>query len=239
MRQVVCKNCGAAFDENLEKCPYCGTMNRKGAYGSFRKRFAGMIDDMFGLRDEASRSVSRMIFTALFRSLILIAVVIGLAFALAKTSNVNYYNDRKEDEKAYETIIWEDENIEKLDEAYENGDFKTIKSLYAENSSVVRNWPHYSDYVLKEKYQTIMEFPYFSYYQLQDVLYFLYYPQFYTYQRNTDDIDMEQYEAMRQDVLGMMNERGYTEEELADIYEKHADKYGYLSISDLEPYVKE
>ena len=84
-----------------------------------------------------------------------------------------------------------------------------------------------------------MEFPYFSYYQLQDVLYFLYYPQFYTYQRNTDDIDMEQYEAMRQDVLGMMNERGYPEEELADIYEKHADKYGYLSISDLEPYVKE
>ncbi len=36
-----------------------------------------------------------------------------------------------------------------------------------------------------------------------------------------------------------MQEKGYSEEELAGIYEKHADDYGYLSISELDPSLKE
>ena len=117
MKQVVCKNCGAVFDERLEKCPYCGTMNRKGAYRSFRMTFAGMIDQMLGLRDEVNQSTSRMVLFAFLRSLLLIAVVVGLAFLFAQTAQVNYYSDPKYDQEAYETIVWEDENLEKLDEA--------------------------------------------------------------------------------------------------------------------------
>ncbi len=239
MKKTTCKNCGAVFNDNLEKCPYCGTMNPKGAYGAFRNTFAGMIDNMLGLRDAADRTVSRMILSSILRSLLMIAVIIGLAFLFAQGARVDYYSDPEYDQEALETIEWEDENLEKLDEAYEKNDFKTIRTLYAENSQSVRRWPHYADYILKEKYQDLLDSEYFSYYTLQNVLYFLYFPEYYTYLPDLENVDVEQYESMRQSLLKMMEERGYTEAELADIYAKHADSYGYTNVSDLEAYVKE
>lgn len=239
MKQVICKNCGALFDERLEKCPYCGAMNCKGAYWSFRMTFAGMVDQMLGLRDEVNQSTSRMVLFAFLRSLFLIAVVIGLAFLFARTARINYYSDQKYDQEAYETIVWEDENLEKLDEAYEKGDFKTIRSLYAENSRVVESWPHYADYVLKYKYQTFSEYDRMNTYSLQNVLYFLYFPEYFTYRKGMDTIDTEQYEAMRQSLLNKMAEFGYTEAELEKIYKENSDSYGYMDVSALDAYVKE
>ncbi len=239
MKQVTCKNCGAVFDENLEKCPYCGTMNRKGSYGSFRRKVAGMVDGMFGLRDEVNRSTGSIVLSAFLRSLILIAAVIGLAFLFSRSARIGYYNDPKADREAYEKIIWEDENIDKLNEAYENNDFKTIRSLYAENYQVVSSWPHYADYTLKEKYTEISDYTHISKYQLQNVLYFLYFPGYFSSRNAVKNVDTEQYETLRSSVLNMMEENGYTEQELSDIFEKHSDSYGYINASDLETYVKE
>ena len=214
-------------------------MNRRGAYGSFRGKVAGMVDQMLGLKTEVNQSTGQMVFFAFLRSLVMITVVIGLAFFFAQSAQLNYYSDPKDDQRTYETIVWEDENLEKLDEAYQNDDFKTIRSLYAENSNVVKRWAHYGDYVLKEKCQTILEYEHISAYNLQNVLYFLYFPEYYTYRDGMKNADMEQYEAMRQSVIKMMEEKGYSEQELSDIYRKHADGYGYLSIGDLEQYEKE
>ena len=239
MKQVVCKNCGAVFDDRLEKCPYCGTMNRRGAYRSFRMTFAGMIDQVLGLRDEVNQSTRRMVLFAFLRSLLLIAVVIGLAFIFAQTAQVNYYSDPKYDQEAYETIVWEDENLEKLEEAYAKNDFKTIRSLYAENSRVVERWSHYADYVLKDKYQNFSEYDRMNTYNLQNVLYFLYFPEYFTYRKGMDSIDTEQYESMRQSLLSKMEEFGYTEAELEKIYKENSDKSGYMNVSDLDAYVKE
>ncbi|MCR4951957.1 MAG: hypothetical protein K6A40_11615 [Solobacterium sp.] len=240
MRQAICKNCGAVFDENLEKCPYCGSMNRRGAYRAFRFKVSGMIDRMLGLRDVVNQSTSRMVLFSFLRSLLLIAVTIGLAFLLARTARVSYYNDPEYDREAYETIVWEDENLEKLDEAYEKNDFKTISSLYVQNSKVVRRWKHYADYEIKKAYQKISEFTTIRSYQLQDVLYFLYFPKNYVpYSNDVKNIDMEQYETMRQSVLSLMADKGYAEQELSDMYQKHADSYGYVHLSDLDAYVKE
>ena len=239
MKQVICKNCGAVFDDSREMCPYCGTMNHKGAYRSFRAKVAGVIDQMLGLQVEVYQSTRRMILSSFLRSLVLIAAVIGIAFVCSRSARVNYYSDPEYDRQAYENIVWEDENLEKLDEAYAANDFKTIRRLYAENSNAVRRWPHYTDYVLKDAYQNICESTVFTSYQLQNVLYYLYFPDFFTYGHGMETLDAKQYESMRQSLLKMMAEKGYTEQELADIYAKHADNYGYTNISELEAYVKE
>ena len=44
---------------------------------------------------------------------------------------------------------------------------------------------------------------------------------------------------MRESLITDMNARGYSEEELNQIYHKCADGYGYLIASDLKEYVKE
>ena len=239
MKQVNCRNCGAVFDENLEKCPYCGTMNRRGAYGSFRTAFAGMIDQMLGLRDEVNQSVSQTVVFSVLRAFLLCAAVIAIAFVASGYADVNIYSDPKRDEEAYQTIIWEDENLDRLEEAYRTDDFSTIRALWAENGNVVRRWPHYADYVLKENAQKILEAPYFTVLQLQNALYYVYFPEYYVSGNTLKHADMAQYESLREKVLKRMEEMGYSEQELKEIYEANADSYGYLDVSDLEQYVKE
>ncbi len=236
MKQVYCKNCGANYDETLAKCPYCGTMNKKGAYYQFRKKITGMINGMLGLKDDVHRTVSRTIMLSFLRSLILIATVIVMAFVASRFAKVNYYNDREYDEEAYETILWEDENLEKLEEAYQNEDYKTIDKLYYENSKVVSNWAHYPSYCLRSRYQSIMQEEKLDKFKLEKVLYFLYYPEYYSGYNSAKKIDEEEYEQMKESIITAMSENGFPEERLREIYEKHADEYGYISSYDLEEY---
>ena len=239
MKQITCNNCGAVFSESLDKCPYCGTMNKKGAYKKFRKKIYDMIDSMLGLKQEAHRSVTRIIFTSLLRSLVMIAAIILLAFFFSRFANVNYYNDREYDEKALEAILWEDENLEKLDEAYRNDDFETIDKLYYENSSAVSRWSHYPSYALKKEFKKISEEEYFNEYDLADALYFLFYPEYFAGYNGMSKVDMEEYELMRGSLLTMLNQKGLSEAKLEEIYREHCDEYGYLRGAELSGYLKE
>ena len=117
MSKVRCKSCGAVFDAGLSYCPYCGVMNKRGAYAEFRGKISSLTDAMFGLKEDVQQSVSRMILSSLLRSLLFIAVIVGAAYAFSRTAQVNYYNDPEYDQKAYEEIVWMDENLDKLNEA--------------------------------------------------------------------------------------------------------------------------
>ncbi len=239
MKKITCKNCGAVFNDDLEKCPYCGTMNKKGAYRNFRQKVSAVIDQMLGLKGETHRSISKGIFLSLIRSLIIVAVVILAAYLFSRTMNVNYYNDKEYDEQALKQIVWIDENLDKLNEAYENEDFDTIEKLYYENTSAVSQWTYFPIYSLKDEYKNIMEYPFFNESLLQKVLYFLFYPDYYAgYNRMTKEFE-EEYQLLRESVLTFMNTRGYTEASLEEIYRKCCDSYGYVSSSDLKEYVKE
>ena len=238
MKKVTCKNCGAVFNDDLDKCPYCGTMNKKGAYKKFRQKVASFIDSLLGLKEDTHRSISKGIFMSLLRSLVMIAVIVLVAFLVSRRMNVNYYNDKEYDEKALEEILWADENMDKLDEAYEKGDYKTIEKLYYENSRVVSKWSHYSIYSLKNEFNKIKEYDSVSVYSMEKVLYFLFYPDYFCRYSTLSQDEKAEYELMKQSVITDMNSKGYTETQLEEIYRKFADGYGYLSIADLSDYLK-
>ena len=237
-----CKNCGGVFSDELEKCPYCGTMNKRGAYKKYREKIKAIIDRVFGLKAEAYNSISKMIFMSILRGLLMIAICIGLAFVVSRFMNVNYYNDPKYDQEAYEDILWEEENTDALNKAFASNDLETIEKLYYQNTRVVSRWPHYDAFCLRKEYQDTLkdlDASYFASYQLRDILYFLCNPDMFSNTYRWSQEVWDEYEEERQQILSVMQEKGYSEEELAGIYEKHADDYGYLSISELDPYLKE
>lgn len=239
MKKIVCKNCGGQFDENLNKCPFCGTMNKKAAYRDFRFKISDIIENVLGLKEEVYDSVHKLVFHALLRGTILVLIVSGLGFFLGYHSNVNYYNDKEYDEKTLENILWEDENLEKLEKAYANNDLETIDKLYRENSSVISNWEHFSSYSLKKTFSDIMDDDYFSSYNFTKMLYFVLYPDYFA---NTNKMSSEEYAEYLKDrdvVLTLLKEKGYSEEELKDIYDSCNDGYGYVSARDVEEYMKE
>ena len=239
MSTVKCKNCGAVFDAKLSYCPYCGTMNKRGAYAEFRMKISSVIDAMLGLKENVQQSVSRMILSSLLRSLIIIAVIVGIAFAFSRTAQVNYYNDPKYDQQAYEEIVWMDENLDRLNEAYESGDYKTIEKLSYEQSGAVRNWSHYPSYCLKYAYQKIEAEERFNTYVFQRMLHFLFHPESFTGYNGMSKVDKGEYAAMRDTLIAELEEKGYSLAELEDIYDKCSDSYGYVDGNLLKEYVKE
>ena len=239
MRTVKCKNCGAAYEDNLARCPYCGTMNKKGAYADFRKKISSMIDSILGLKDDVHRSVSRIILSSLIRSLIIIAVIVALGFVASRFANVNYYSDKEYDQEAYEEIVWLDEHIDLLNEAYEKGDYKTVRDLYYQNTKAVSKWTGYPSFCLREEYEKIQGAKTLNQYQLQRILYFVYFPEYLAGRNGMNFVDRDEYEEMRSAIISRAAEKGFTEEKLSEIFKKHADSYGYISVGDIAGYIKE
>ena len=236
---MICKNCGGVFSDTLAKCPYCGTMNKKGAYKDFRKKVSAVIDRLLSLKEESYNSVSRMILLSILRSLILIAVCILLAFVASRFYNVNYYNDSRYDKERLEDIEWENENIQKLNEAYENRDYETIKKLYYQNSSIVYKWEHFASYSLMEEYDSLISKDSFSTYDMTKVLYYLFYPDYFGKTESLSKEELAEYEESRNKLVEKAEEEGYPQDKLQEIYENYADSYGYLTYSDIEKPLEE
>ena len=241
MSTVSCKNCGAVFDAKMSYCPHCGTMNKRGAYAEFRRKISSVIDRMLGLKENVQQSVSKTILSSLLRSLILIAVIVGIAFLISRSVQVNYYNDPKYDQQAYEQIVWLNENLDALNEAYENGDYKTIEVMYYQKPQAVRSWSHYPTYTLKAAFadlETKSEYrTNVSYFQ--QVLYFLFQPEYFTGYNGMNRVDENEYTDMRDRLIAMMETLGYTYPELEELYAKCADSYGYVDSDILKEHLKE
>lgn len=239
MSKVICKNCNGEFSDELSVCPYCGTMHKRGAYKNFRKKISDIIDSLLGLKIDIERSTSRIILSSVLRAVLICIFVIGLALLLSFLSNTNYYNDKEFDEKRLNDIIWQNENISKLDEAYKNNDMDTINKLYYENSSVVSNWQHYSSYCLTERYQYILKnFDYFNEYDLEYSLYFIYYPDYYARSSKLSNEEYEKYMTQKVEITEKLVEMGYLESELQMIYDRCKDDYGYIQMDMLRKYFK-
>ncbi len=239
MSKVRCKNCGVIFDARLSYCPCCGTMNKRGAYAEFRKKISSVIDSMLGLKENVQQSVSRIILSSLLRSLILIAAIIGLAFAFSRTAQVNYYNDPEYDQQAYEEIVWMNENLDKLNEAYESGDYKTIEKLYYQQSHAVRSWSRYPSYTLKYAFEKLNAEDRLDVYQLQQMMHFIFQPEYYTGYNGMTQVDENEYAAMREALISKLESRGYSFAGLEEIYAGCSDSNGYVDSSLLKDYVKE
>lgn len=214
-------------------------MNKKGAYRDFRKKISAVIDSLLGMKTEAYESVSKMILTSILRSIVLIVLCIALAFVSARMSNVNYYNDSRYDKERLEDITWENENIVKLNEAYEKHDFETIHKLYYQNTSIVSNWEHYASSELLYQYDKLMKKETLSDYEMTDVMYFLYFPEYYVYRAEMSAAEKEEYEENRQNLIEKAEKDGYGTEKLEELYHRYADSYGYLSYENVQKILEE
>ena len=235
---VTCKNCGGGFSNKLDKCPYCGSMYKAGAYKKFRFKIKDIIDQLLGLKDEAQRSLSKIIFSSILRALAISIVIIGIAFILSLSRNTNFYNDRKYDEDRLYEITWQNENISKLEEAYEKGDYDTIEKLYYENSVAVYKWKHYPSYYLKKEHKSLLAAENISEYTLMNSLYYIYNPNLLVNIYGMSEDEYQEYELMRQDIIDKLVQAGYSESELQNIFDSNKDSYGYLNASDLKRYLK-
>ena len=150
MKQVECPNCGAVFDAEETRCPYCSYIHPEGAEAKYLKdledtrRNLDTVDDQVrsGYRKEVRKSAGTALKTVLIIALILAVVTGGFVYA----ENRLFHHDR--DDYAAE-LAWEHQRFAQYDSMLEAEDYEALMEAIAEDGEDhdVWNWERYDEFM--------------------------------------------------------------------------------------------
>lgn len=117
---MVCKNCGAEFEDNLIKCPFCGAENVAESY----RRQRSYVDDLrrksdflAALPEWLVRLLGGVMKHTAMIVVVFFLIVLLIAFVVTKIHS--------------STALWRmDYNIAKLERLYEAGDYEKLEDVY-------------------------------------------------------------------------------------------------------------
>lgn len=143
---MICSNCGASFDDDAPKCPFCGQMNYPGAEKKYKKDLGQLHKDLEALADKPKEEYAKKSASVLKRVVIVVSVCIlaGLSwFCYSQAKEAGYKKELKQ------RLEWEDEQFPQLDRWYEDGDYDRILEfqyqLYEEDSPYsLYSWSHFA-----------------------------------------------------------------------------------------------
>lgn len=141
-KKIICSSCGAEFEDTLPKCPYCGSLNYKGAEAEYLGKLEGVRQDMQQLEQVPERELKEKLKKKQkFVIKIFIAAAVLAAVFAAIVFRVRYIEPR--DAKA--DYLWEKENFPVLDRLYQEKDLEALMNFYeqaVEENRTIDRWEH-------------------------------------------------------------------------------------------------
>ncbi len=147
-REIICPNCGAAFDPREPKCPFCGYIYAQGAERKFMRDLEATRQELDHVDDEARENYKaewKKSGLSVTKKVLIVLLAVGIlagAFALAEYRS---YQDKRDYAKE---MVWQHEHFPELDELYEAGKTdELIEKIYeygAEDHDVW-SWEHYDE----------------------------------------------------------------------------------------------
>ncbi len=138
----VCPSCSAEYDDTLPKCPYCDTLNYKGAEAEYLEKLEDVRADMEDLSDVPEQETKKeFIKQGKFLKKILLGIGICVILSMALMYWIN--REQKTDSKA--EYIWKQENYPIWEELYENQEYDTLLEKYWEAAKIGMpywDWKH-------------------------------------------------------------------------------------------------
>ncbi len=141
-KKIICKSCAAEFSEKLPKCPYCETMNYKGAEAEYLKKLEAVRTDMESLEEipkKAQKKELRKQIHFWLKVIVGVMLVIGLLFGFIYWQESRYDRDERAD------FLWVQKNVPMLDALYDKEAYTQLQDLYYayEEDAPVWKWEHY------------------------------------------------------------------------------------------------
>ena len=59
VKKIICSSCGAEFEDTLPKCPYCGSLNYKGAEAEYLGKLESIRQDMQQLEQVPEKELKK------------------------------------------------------------------------------------------------------------------------------------------------------------------------------------
>lgn len=143
-KSVICNSCGAEFDNNEPKCPYCGSMNYDGAEKEYLEKLEDVREDMEDLKDVSAEETKKEIKSqgSFIKKIVIIVAIIGLLLI-----GYEFFIEKlfERDEKA--DFLWKSENYPTMNEMYENGEYEELADFLTQavkEDKDVYDWGHYA-----------------------------------------------------------------------------------------------
>lgn len=245
-KKIICKSCAAEFSDMLPECPYCGTMNYKGAEAQYLGKLENVREDMEELdavpRNEQKKELRKQVAFWL-KVLLAIACVAGILFAIFR------WQDNKDRVGDREDFLWISENAPKLDELYEKEDYDALQEMYfqyLEEERPLWRWQHndfmriYNSIVWakaalagKEGGNDLTEKGYVN------LFYDMWVIKGIEFRSELDEEEASKLEGLREGIPLELNVYwSMSDEEYAEYNKQLQENQGYIRFEDCEEYIK-
>lgn len=145
-KNIICKSCAAEFADNLPKCPYCESLNLKGAEAEYLGKLNNVKEDMQQLEnlpEQAQKKELKKQIKFWIKVALIIFAVVALIQVLIYWLGNRYERDEAEGRADF---IWLGENAPKLDALYEKEDYQGLLTYFvewAEEETGLPRWEHW------------------------------------------------------------------------------------------------
>ena len=150
--EIRCEQCGAFFDDNEPKCPYCDAFHYKGSEAEYMEKLEDILEDLEDLEDVPEETYveeakSHVRHTGRVFAIVAAAVILMAAL----TGGICLIQDKKKKEQRKAQILFEREYFSQLDEWYEQEDYEAIfefeeKLQESGDRYDIDSWSHYGFY---------------------------------------------------------------------------------------------
>ena len=140
--KIICSSCGAEFEDTLPKCPYCGSLNYKGAEAEYLGKLEGVRRDMQQLEQVPEKELKKKIKKKkkfVFQIMLMIAALAAILAIIVFRARYIEPRDARAD------YLWEKENFPVLDRLYREQDFEGLTDFYEQaviEDRVIDRWEH-------------------------------------------------------------------------------------------------
>lgn len=161
---IICPNCGAKIEEDVEKCPFCGYINIEGAKKKHQENIEEIKEDIEEVRKEPEKAFKRgmskgvkIILWTVGTLLVLVGIyAVILMFALRNEPKMHLSPEEQAFASAYKLVA-----KDQLEEAYNNGDIAEMARIFdkARSEDRVDLWgdPHYETAYAATRYMKLKE----------------------------------------------------------------------------------
>jgi hypothetical protein len=108
VKKIICSSCGAEFEDTLPKCPYCGSLNYKGAEAEYLGKLESMRQDMQQLEQVPEKELKKKLKKKQKFVIKLLIILAALAAILAVIVFRAQYIEPRDARADY---LWEKENF--------------------------------------------------------------------------------------------------------------------------------
>lgn len=245
-KKIICSSCGAEFEDTLPKCPYCGSLNYKGAEAEYLGKLESMREDMQQLEKVPEQELKVKIKKKQKFVVKVLILLVVLAAAFAAVVFAARYTKPRDAKADYQ---WQKENFPVLDRLYQEKDFEGLTQFYIQaigEDKLIDVWEHSGifprlvscqsakEYLeMEQNGETLLE------YQQVQLLDDYWTMRGLEYSGGMSEEDKEYIRPYVEATLSSLADRyTFTAEEEKKFEESLQNNYGYPRYEDCEEYIK-